>query len=101
MRRSRIGYNRAAILWMDTDFLSGLSHPLKGHESIDLGKERIVLADTHIGSGVNLGPPLPYEDVAGADSLPAESLDTVSLPGTVSAVSGTAARLFVCHVHTS
>lgn len=70
---------------------------LKSHYSGDLGKERIVAADTYVEPRLELGAPLPDDDGSAADELPAETLHSKSLGLTIPSIPGAPNTLFVRH----
>ena len=69
----------------------GLGFPLPGvlfelDFPVRLGKQGVVPAHTHIRPGMDLGPQLPDQYVAGPDLLTAETFDAPPLTNTVPAV---------------
>ena len=69
----------------------------ENNRTIGQGKERIVLAHTHIGAGEEFGPALPDENRASRNLLAAERLDAPILGITVSAVARRALSFLMCH----
>ena len=51
----------------------------EGHVTVAEGKERVIGAHADIAAGVELGPALTHEDVAGKDCLPTEAFHTEAL----------------------
>lgn len=86
------------LLGVHAHLFPGFVQPLKGNHTVDFGIKGIVFAEPNVIPGMNLGPFLPHDNIACPYMLAAKPLDAESLPGTVSAVSGTPSRLFVCHV---
>src|SRR5690606_5001528 len=80
-------------LGVDADLLAVLAAPLKDHVAVDLGKQRIVLAQADVDTGVDARPPLAHEDAPGRHILAAKPLDAQSLGNAVPAVLGAAAGL--------
>ena len=70
---------------------------LEGNDSIYLGEERIVPAQPHIASGVELGATLPNNDAASLDRLSTISLHAKKLRVAVPTVSAGAYTFFMCH----
>jgi hypothetical protein len=56
-----------------------LSHPLVFDNSVDEGKEGVILAASHVVAGMDLGPVLPEDDIAGSHLLIAELLAAEAL----------------------
>jgi hypothetical protein len=63
----------------------------------DLGEQSIVLTDSDVQAGFELGSPLPHDDRPAIHQLPGETLDTKPLGLAVSSVSGASDSLFMCH----
>jgi hypothetical protein len=82
---------------VDTDLFSILAHPLKGNDSVNLGKDGVVFSKAHIIAGMYLGASLTDQDVSSLDLLATIAFYPVSLAGTVPPVPGTAACFLVCH----
>src|SRR5690606_2745999 len=80
-------------LGVDAHLLAVLATPLKHHIAVDLGKQRIVLAQAHIDAGMDARPPLAHQDAACGDVLAAKPLDAQPLGNAVPAVLGAAAAL--------
>ncbi len=72
---------------------------LKLHGARDLGKERIILADSHIQAGFELGAPLPNDDCSAVYQLAGEALDAQPLGLAISSVTGAPDSFFVCHTN--
>ena len=53
----------------DRDLLAVLTQPLKLDAAILQGKQGIVLADAHVGAGMDVGAALTDQDVAGQNEL--------------------------------
>jgi len=71
---------------------------LEGDLAVGQGEQRVVRAHANIGSGAVLGATLTDNDVTGEHLLTAERLYAESLTVRVAAISGAAARFFMCHV---
>ena len=82
---------------IDADSFSVFSPALEGYHPIYFGKDRKILSQPHIFTGMEFGPHLPDQDIPGLDLLAAISLDPKPLSFAVPAVSGTAAGFFMCH----
>src|SRR4051812_29798878 len=65
--------------------------------TLDQGEQGVVLADTDIGAGMELGAALAHDDVAGDDAFTTELLDAKTTAGAVATVAGATACLFMCH----
>src|ERR1043165_4079679 len=52
---------------------------IERNATVDLGEERVVLADTHILAGVPLGAALAHDNVAGRTGFAAKQLDAEAL----------------------
>src|SRR5690606_1561965 len=63
----------------------------------DRREQRVVAAAADVGAGVELGAPLPNEDLAGVDDLAAEALHTEALRGGVAPVPRRGGALLVSH----
>ena len=61
------------------------------------GEKSVVVAPTHVDSGMEMGSALADDNLPGLDDLPAETLDAETLSIGVAAVAGGAAPLLVCH----
>src|SRR5258706_15285519 len=92
-RRCRTG---SGALLGDADVLV-VALALEEHVAVGLGEERVVHAQTHVRARLEAGPPLPDQDAAGGDELPAEALHPEHLGIGVAAVPGTADTLLVSH----
>jgi len=69
----------------------------ENNRTIGQGKERIVLAHTHIGAGEEFGPALPDENRAGHNLLAAERLNASILGIAVSPIARRALSFLMCH----
>ena len=58
----------------DGDLLAVLTQPLKLDAAVLQGKQGIVLADAHVGAGMNVGAALTDQNVAGQNELPVAPL---------------------------
>lgn len=65
----------------------------------DLGKQRIISANSHIQARFKLGAPLSDDNGAAIYRLSGKSLDPESLGLAVSSVSGASNSFFVCHTN--
>jgi len=65
--------------------------------SADLGKQSMVLTDSHVDPRVNLSTALTDDDVAGHYCLSAVTLHAKALRLRIATVSGTSPRFLVCH----
>src|SRR5258706_247994 len=93
LRRCRTG---SGALLGDADVLV-VALALEEHVAVGLGEERVVHAQTHVRARLEAGPPLPDQDAAGGDELPAEALHPEHLGIGVAAVPGAADTLLVSH----
>jgi hypothetical protein len=60
----------------------------------------MILAESYIGTGMKLGPPLTNDDVTGKDQLTTVTLDSKSFGFGIATVLGAAACFLVCHIYT-
>ena len=67
----------------------------KAHNSIDLGEERIVLANTDVVTGMKMRSALPDKNVARQNELPVRTLGSKTLRLAVATVSGAANTFFM------
>lgn len=65
--------------------------------TVDEGEEGVVVADTDIGAGVELGAALSDDDHARFDDLTAEPFDAQTLGVTVATVFGRTLTFLMCH----
>jgi hypothetical protein len=70
---------------------------LKRHHSGHFGEQRIIAADSHIESRLELGSPLPDYDSSAINELSGKTLYSQSLRLAVSSIPGASHSLFVCH----
>src|SRR5687767_14908206 len=70
---------------------------VEGNPAVRLGEQGMILADTDIGAGVELGAALADQNVAGDHDLLAELLHAQPLAGGIAAVARTAACFLMCH----
>ena len=63
----------------DGDLLAVLAQPLKLDAAVLQGKQGIVLADAHVGAGMDVGAALTDQNVAGQNELPVAPLDAQTL----------------------
>ena len=70
---------------------------LKFYNSRYFGKERIVAADAHVQTRLELGSPLPDDNCPPIDQLACKTLYPKSLGLAISAIPGASHSLFVCH----
>ena len=67
------------------------------HDSVDSGKEGVILSHPHVLPGMNPGAFLTDQDISCPYRLPREPLDTHALSRTVSAITGTSPCFLMCH----
>src|SRR5580658_10893532 len=67
------------------------------HAPGDLGKQRVVGADTHVGAGLDARAALPHNDRPAGHQLAAKGLHAQPLCIRVASVCGAAPTFFVCH----
>jgi len=60
--------------FVDAHLLAGLVEALELHKTPDLGKKRVITALTHVITGMELGPALPYDDRTGVHKLAVKTL---------------------------
>src|SRR5690349_15512514 len=60
-------------------------------------EQRVVLATSDVGAGVEVGAALTHDDLTGVDQLATEPLDAEPLGVGVAAVLGGGCALLVCH----
>ena len=72
----------------DGDLLAVLAHPLELDAAVLQSEQRVVLADAHVGAGMDMGAALPDQDVAGQNELTVAPLDAQALGHGVTAVPG-------------
>jgi hypothetical protein len=82
---------------IDADLLAMPPHGLKGHNTVYLGEQGIIPADTHVLPGVEFGAPLADQNTARAHVLACKTLNTKALSGTVPSVPGTSDSLLMSH----
>jgi hypothetical protein len=82
---------------IDADPFSVFSPALEGYHPIYFGKDGKILSQTHIFTGMKLGPHLPDQDIPGLNLLAGISFDSKPLSFAITAVSGTATGFFMCH----
>lgn len=75
------------LLRNHADFFSGFAPTFIGHDTVNLGVDRIIPPETHIGSGVDFCATLTDEDAPGRDPLAREPFYTEALSGAVPTVS--------------
>ena len=59
--------------------LAVLAERLVAHHAIDEGEERVIFAQSHVAARVDPGPELTDQNIASADGLTAENLDSAVL----------------------
>jgi len=67
---------------------------LKFDDTVNLGKQCVVLATADIGAGVEMGATLTHDNIAGTNHFTTEALDAKAFGNRVSAVTGAAACFF-------
>ena len=67
------------------------------HGAVDLGEERVVLAEPDVEAGTELASALAHEDRAAGDDVAVEPLDAEALRIAVAPVPGTVLSFFGCH----
>ena len=84
-------------LGVDTHLFSISTLILIFYDSVDSGKEGVVLPHPHILSGMNSSPLLTNQDISSLDPLPTESFDAQTLSSAIPAVTRTSSCLLMCH----
>jgi hypothetical protein len=74
-------------LWINAYLQPRPVFPFKIHHTINQGKEGIIRSFADINPGVELRPPLPYQNISCTNELPAEPFDAKALGLAVPAVS--------------
>src|SRR5262249_30257971 len=74
---------------------------IKENGAVGEGEEGIVAAAADVAAGEELGSPLPDDDAAGADGLPAVDLHAQVLWIGIAAIAAGALALLVCHDYLS
>src|SRR5690606_41249100 len=82
---------------IDRDVLPGAAPPLEADHAVNQREQRVVLPAAHVLARMELGSPLPDQDVAGQDELPAETLHAEPLRVRVAAVPAGADSFLVRH----
>jgi hypothetical protein len=82
---------------VDTHLFSISTLILIFYDSVDSGKEGVVLPHPHILSGMNSSPLLTNQDISSLDPLPTESFDAQTLSSAIPAVTRTSSCLLMCH----
>ena len=80
---------------VNRNLLTILAQTLEADNTVGLGKQRVIAADTDVGAGMNTGAALANQNVAGLDELTIGALGTKALGLGVTAVLGRAAALLV------
>src|SRR5690606_20001911 len=83
------------LLGVDAHTLALLAVALEAHIAVDLGEERVVLAESYIHARMELGPPLANEDAACAHLFTGMTLHTQALRLAVAPVARAAHSLLV------
>src|SRR5690606_9163302 len=82
---------------IDRAVLPGAAPPLEADHAVDQREQRVVLPAAPVLDRMELGSPLPDQDVAGQDELPAETLHAEPLRVRVAAVPAGADSFLVRH----
>ena len=69
---------------------------LEAANAVDLCIECIILTDTYIGAGMEMGAALPDKDIAGENELTVRALGPKTLGLTLTTVTGATDALFMC-----
>ena len=81
---------------VNRNLLTILAQTLEADNTVGLGKQRVIAADTDVGAGVDVGAALADQDVAGQNELTVAALDAQALGLGVTAVTGGANALLMC-----
>jgi hypothetical protein len=68
---------------INADSFTITTESLIGDHAVDLGEKSIITAKSDVGAGMNLGPKLTNQNVAGPDNLAAKSFYPAPLAGTI------------------
>ena len=80
---------------INRNLLTILAQTLEADNTVGLGKQRVIAADTDVGAGVDVGAALADQDVAGQDVLTIGTLGPKALGLAVTAVLGGTDALLV------
>ena len=80
---------------VNRNLLTILAQTLEADNTVGLGKQRVIAADTDVGAGVDVGAALADQDVAGEDELTISALGTKALGLGITAVLGGAHTFFM------
>src|SRR5918995_1602608 len=89
--------DRVDLRWVDADSAFLARNRLKPHNAIDLGVDRVVLADADVVADPELGAALTNDDCAGVDVLTVVSLDTEPFGLAVATIPRTTNAFLVSH----
>jgi hypothetical protein len=79
LRASRFSWKVVLVDGIHGNFFPVFSHPLVFHDAVNESKQGVILAATHVVTGVDLGSVLPEEDITGSYLLITELLAAKSL----------------------
>ena len=80
---------------IDGNLLLVAAQTLEADNTVGLGKQRVIAADTDVGAGVDVGAALAHKNVAGENELTVSALGAKALGVRVAAVLRGAAALLV------
>lgn len=93
--RQLFGIIRFLLLGVDAALTAVLAQPLELHGAVDQSEQGVILADTNVGAGMDVGASLTDQDVAGQHVLTVSTLDAQALGLRITAVLGGTAALMV------
>ena len=80
---------------INRNLLTILAQTLEADNTVGLGKQRVIAADTDVGAGVDVGAALADQDVAGQNELTISALGAKALGLGITAVLGGAHTFFM------
>ena len=80
---------------VNRNLLTILAQTLEADNTVGLGKQRVIAADTDVGAGVDVGAALADQDVAGQNELTISALGAKALGLGITAVLGGAHTFFM------
>src|SRR5215211_9221010 len=89
--------DRVDIGWVDADAPLGAGHRLEAHHAIDLGVDRVVLADAHVLTNPELRSALANHDRSGTNELAIGPFDTEPFRFAITTVPRAANAFLVSH----
>ena len=87
---------RFGLVGVDADGLLARVAGLEADDAVDLGEQRIILADADVGAGMEVRTALANKNVAREDELTVRALRPETLALAVSAVTGRTDAFFMC-----